>query len=94
MDSKENEPQPTSFQAGAPMPVSTSMREPKTVQPTEPDDDDESIETETPSMLDHLTARLKAQERVGLLVGVGIQLVVLLIMIVMGSVKAVDASLR
>ena len=74
----ENDPR-TSFQAGEPDPE----REP--LDGEEPMDDDASSTAQ--SKLDRAVEALKVHERWGLALGVSLQLLVLVAMIVMGTVK-------
>jgi hypothetical protein len=75
MNEKENDPR-TSFQEGAPIPASESIRL----------DAEQSIAV-APSKLDQIAAAIKGYERWGLVLGVGVQLLVLLGMIVMGAMR-------
>ena len=84
MSDNENEPR-TSIQAGTPNYVS------EPTQAGAPMETDLSIEG-VPSMLDQIVERAKAYERWGLVVGVGVQLLVLFGMIMMGAKKALTGA--
>ena len=74
MNEKENDPR-TSFQEGTPLPASA------------PRDDDEPLEVAGPSKLDQVVEAIKEYERWGLVVGIGVQLLVLFSMIMMGAMQ-------
>ena len=81
MNERENEPLPTSFQADVPI-----------VARAPSDDEDESIDLGRPSRLERCMVAIKAHERWGVALGVGLQLLVLGGLIVMGTAKALGGG--
>jgi hypothetical protein len=80
MNSRENEPLPTSIQAGEPTAASA------------PIDAEDSIDIPAPSKLDGFLNAIKAHERYGLVAGIGVQMLVLGAMIVLGILKVLDGG--
>ena len=94
MNEQPNDPQPTSFQAGEPIPTSASIQEGEPVPAPMATTSGDAFATAEPSVVDRVMRGIKTYERWGLILGVGWQLLVLLSLMVMGVLKVGGEFLR